>query len=86
MLNKVLKKKLTNVATYLEAAMENDTKFASEIETIAREINAGKIQDNSNMTQNVYDQGTGIQNKGKGESTQYIAKEMYFNSKKDKDT
>ena len=82
-----IKEDLSDIATYLKAAMNKDKKFASQVQAIAQEINAGKIQDNSSMTQKIYDQGTGIQNKGEGESTQYIAKEMYFNSKKDnKDT
>ena len=79
-----VKEKLTNIATYLEVTMKNDTEFASQIQTIVQEINAGKIQNNNNITQNIYDQATGIQSKAEGESTQYIAKEIKFYSK-DKD-
>ena len=77
-----LKEKLTNVAKYLETEMENDTEFASEIQTIARKINAGKIQDNSNMNMNVNDEATGIMTKAESGSKVTVAKEIknYYNS------
>ena len=76
-----IKEDLPDVATYLKAAMKNDQEFASQVQTIAQEINAGKIQDNSKMVQNIYDQGTGIQAKAEQDSTQYIAKEMHIHGK-----
>jgi hypothetical protein len=72
---------LDRLVAYLEVAMAEDPAFADEIRLMAQEINAGKIQDNSSMTQNVHDQGTGIQAKAEGEATQYIAKEMHFHGK-----
>ena len=74
-------KDLSEVATYLKAAMNKDPEFTSQIEIIADEINAGKLQDNSQITQNVYDNATGIIGKAQGESTQYVAKEMHFHGK-----
>ncbi|MCM1983777.1 hypothetical protein [Lyngbya confervoides] len=43
-----------------------DPAFAAEVRAIAQEIHAGKLQDNSNMTQNNYDQATGYQIKAEG--------------------
>ena len=75
------KAELDNVAAYLQVAMVEDPSFATEVRALAQEINAGKLVDQSSMTQNVYDQGTGIQAKAEQESTQYIAKEMHFHGK-----
>ncbi|ELS01214.1 hypothetical protein Xen7305DRAFT_00009160 [Xenococcus sp. PCC 7305] len=72
---------LSEVATYLKAALNKDPEFTSQVQTIAQEINAGKLQDNSPITQNISDNGTGIIATAEGESTQYIAKEMHFHGK-----
>jgi predicted ribosome quality control (RQC) complex YloA/Tae2 family protein len=46
------KQDLEKVAAYLQVVMNEEPDFAQEIQTIAREIEAGKLQDNSSMTQN----------------------------------
>lgn len=48
-----------------------DPAFAAEIQAIVQEINAGKLQDNSSMTQNNYDNARGWQTKVEG-GTAYI--------------
>ena len=80
-----VKEDLSDVATYLKAAMNKDKDFASNIQIIAQEINAGKIQNQSNITQNIYDKGAGFINEAKDKSTQYIAQEMHIH-KNSKDT
>ena len=40
-----------------------DSNFASQVHAIAQEINAGKLPDQSTMTQNNYDNATGFQTK-----------------------
>jgi hypothetical protein len=62
---------VSDLGTYLKAAMKNDPQFAAQIQAIAQEINAGKIVDNSNMTQNNYDNAKGWQTKVEG-GTAYI--------------
>lgn len=62
---------LNDVATYLKVAMRNDPQFASQVQALAQQINAGKLQDNSNMTQNNYDNAKGWQIKVEG-GTSYI--------------
>ena len=57
---------LETVSDYLKIAMREDPKFAEELKGLAEEINIGKIQDNSSVTQNNYDQSFG--NIGKAES------------------
>lgn len=43
---------LKQVEIYLKDAMDSDSQFADEVRLLAQEINAGKLQDNSSMTQN----------------------------------
>lgn len=62
---------LNDVATYLKSAMKKDPDFASQVQAIAQEINAGKLVDNSSMTQNNYDNARGWQTKVEG-GTAYI--------------
>ncbi len=57
---------LHQLVAYLHVAMDEDPQFASEIQAIAQEINAGKLQDNSSMTMNTYDNSTGYQMKNEG--------------------
>lgn len=71
------KSELDRLAVYLQDAMEDDPQFAAEVRTLAQEINAGKLQDNSRMTQNNYDSARGVQNKIEG-GTVYSAAEMNF--------
>lgn len=62
---------LNDIATYLKAAMNRDPEFSAQVQTIAQEINAGKLQDNSSMTQNNYENARGWQTKVEG-GTAYI--------------
>ncbi|GAP99708.1 hypothetical protein [Leptolyngbya sp. NIES-2104] len=48
-----------------------DPAFAAEVQAIAQEIHAGRLVDNSNMTQNNYDNARGWQTKVEG-GTAYI--------------
>ncbi|NJL20808.1 MAG: hypothetical protein HC895_08330 [Leptolyngbyaceae cyanobacterium SM1_3_5] len=54
------------LAVYLQDVMNEDPEFASQVQAIAQEIHAGKLQDNSTMTQNNYDSSTGYQIKNEG--------------------
>jgi hypothetical protein len=54
---------LDRLSVYLHDAMDDDPQFAAEVKAIAQEIHAGKLQDNSSMTQNNYDSSTGYQTK-----------------------
>lgn len=73
------KKALETIAKNLDVAMDDDETFATEIKTLAQQIQAGKIQDNSNMTQNVTgDNNRNIQAKAEQGGKQYIAEKMYF--------
>jgi hypothetical protein len=54
------------LVAYLQVAMDNDPQFADEIRLLAQEIHAGKIQDNSAMIQNNYDNAKGYQVKVEG--------------------
>lgn len=62
---------LEKVAGYLQYAMLEDERFAAEVQVLAREINAGKLQDNSSMTQSNYNNARGWQTKVDG-GTAYI--------------
>lgn len=56
---------LNTVRTLLDVEML-DHSFAAEVQTLAQEINAGKLVDNSNMTQNNYDNVRAWQTKVEG--------------------
>ena len=62
---------IADVSTYLRAAMRKDPQFAAQIQAMAQEINAGKLIDQSNMTQNNYGNAKGWQTKVEG-GTAYI--------------
>jgi hypothetical protein len=57
---------ILDVATYLKAEMKKDPNFAAQVQAIAQEINAGKLQDNSSMVQNNFDHAIGFQTKVEG--------------------
>lgn len=61
---------IETVDTLLGVEMLDPT-FAAEVQAIAQEINAGKLVDNSSMTQNNYDNAKGWQTKVEG-GTAYI--------------
>ena len=62
---------VNQIAAYLQVAMDEDPQFANDICLLAQEINAGKLIDQSNMTQVNYDQAKGWQTKVEG-GTAYI--------------
>ncbi len=62
---------LEAVADYLKIAMREDPEFRKEIEELAKEVEAGKIEDKSAMTQINRDQSKGFQTKVEG-GTAYI--------------
>lgn len=57
---------LSTIAKNLDVVMDEDPDFAAEVQAIAQEINAGKLVDQSRMTQNNYDNATGYQIKVEG--------------------
>jgi hypothetical protein len=57
---------ISDVATFLKFAMKSDQEFAGQVQEIAQEINAGKLLDQSSMTQNNYDNARGFQIKVEG--------------------
>ncbi|MBW4542548.1 MAG: CHAT domain-containing protein [Myxacorys chilensis ATA2-1-KO14] len=65
---------------YLQVAIDDDPKFADEIRVMAQQINAGKIQDNSSMTQNNYGSSTGYQTKIEG-GTAFVGGTHYHSSR-----
>ena len=60
--------------------MDDDPHFADELQVMAQQINAGKIQDNSSMTQNNYDSSTGYQTKIEG-GTGFVGGTHYHGEK-----
>jgi hypothetical protein len=66
-----LEEEVSDVATYLKSAMKNDQDFAAQVQAIAKEIHAGKLQDNSSMVQNNSENARGWQTKVEG-GTAYI--------------
>ena len=73
------KTELEKVAGYLQYAMLEDKQFATEVQAIAQEINAGKLQDNSHMIQYNRDNAKGWQTKVEG-GTAYVG-EINFHGK-----
>ena len=59
------------VAAYLQIILHEEPEFAKEVETLAREIEQGKIVDKSNMTQINQDNARGWQTKVEG-GTVYV--------------
>ena len=72
---------INQIAAYLQVSMDEDSDFSDEIRMLAQEINAGKIIDQSNMTQNNFDQAKGWQAKVEG-GTAYIG-EIHIQGKPD---
>ncbi|WP_375495656.1 hypothetical protein [uncultured Nostoc sp.] len=71
------KAELEKVAGYLQYVMLEDKQFAAEVQALAQEINAGKLQDNSHMTQYNYDNAKGWQTKVEG-GTAYIGDMKFY--------
>lgn len=68
---KITPEQIHQIAPYLQVAMDEDPQFANDIRLLAQEINAGKLVDQSHMTQNIYDNARGWQTKVEG-GTAYI--------------
>ncbi|UJB72918.1 hypothetical protein HRE53_30455 (plasmid) [Acaryochloris sp. 'Moss Beach'] len=62
---------LSTIAKNLDVVMDEDLDFAAQVQAMAQTINAGKILDQSNMTQNNSDNAKGWQTKVEG-GTAYI--------------
>jgi hypothetical protein len=70
---------IDTVATFLGVELL-DREFAGQVQAIAQEINAGKLLDQSSMTQNNYDNAKGWQTKVEG-GTAYIG-EIHISEKR----
>jgi hypothetical protein len=70
---------LDRLAVYLQDEMQDDPQFAADVRAIAQEIHAGKLQDNSTMTQINQDNARGWQTKVEG-GTAYIG-EIHMHGK-----
>ncbi|MBW4471562.1 MAG: hypothetical protein KME45_14315 [Stenomitos rutilans HA7619-LM2] len=64
--HKITPEQINQIAAYLQVAMDDDPQFANEIQLMAQQINAGKIQDNSSMVQNNSGNAKGWQTKVEG--------------------
>ncbi len=60
------KSEIERLRVYLQDAMEDDPQFATQVQAITQEINAGKLQDNSSITQINRDNARGWQTKVEG--------------------
>lgn len=72
------KQAIDTIAKLLDVEML-DAEFATDIQVMAQEINAGKLLDKSNMTQNNHDNSRGWQTKVDG-GTAYVG-EINFHGK-----
>jgi hypothetical protein len=79
--HKITPEQANQIAAYLQVAMDEDPKFANDIRLLAQEITAGKLVDQSHMTQNIYDQAKGWQTNVEG-GTAYIG-EIHIQGKSD---
>jgi hypothetical protein len=70
---------LGTVAKYLDVAMEEDSDFAAEVQAVAQIIHAGRLLDQSTMTQINQDNAKGWQTKVEG-GVAYIG-EIYIQQK-----
>jgi len=62
---------IDTVTKNLDVVLDDEPEFANELKLLAQTIQAGKIQDNSTMTQNISDNAKGWQTKVEG-GTAYI--------------
>jgi len=70
--HKITAEQVSQIAAYLQVAMDEDPQFAAELQVMANEINAGKLIDQSHMTQNIIgEHAKGWQTKVEG-GTAYI--------------
>jgi hypothetical protein len=59
-------KAIETITKNLDVIFDEDPAFAQELKILAQTIQAGKIQDNSSMTQNISDHAKGWQVKAEG--------------------
>jgi len=79
--HKITPEQINQIAAYLQVAMDDDPQFASELQALAQEINAGKLQDNSNMVQNVTgNNNMNVQAKAEQGGKQWIAEKQVFSA------
>jgi hypothetical protein len=67
---------LNRLEVYIQDLMSIDETFATELQSIFQEIEAGRLQDNSSMTQNNFG-GTNYQVKTGLDNTNYFGGEHY---------
>lgn len=60
--HKMTPEQIDQIATYLQVVMDEDFQFADEIQLLTKEIKAGKLIDQSNVNQNIFE-GQGWQAK-----------------------
>ncbi len=65
------KEDVETVGDYLKIIMKEEPEFAKQVQVVAQEIQAGKLQDNSTMTQINKDNARGWQTKVEG-GTAYV--------------
>ena len=70
------KEEIGRLAVYLQDEMNDDSEFAASVQAVAQQIDAGKLQDNSTMVQNVYDNAKAWQVKAEG-GTNYIGENNF---------
>ena len=73
---------LATIARNLDVVMDENPDFAREVQSIAQEIHAEKLFDQSSMTMHISDQGRGWQTKVEG-GTAYIG-EQHFHERSPK--
>jgi hypothetical protein len=70
---------ISTIAKNLDVVLDDEPEFAEQLKVLAKEIHAGKLQDNSNMVQNVSgDNNMNVQAKAEQGGKQYIAEKIYF--------
>jgi hypothetical protein len=70
---------IATIANNLDVVLDDEPEFAEQLKVLAKEIHAGKLQDNSNMVQNVTgDNNMNVQAKAEQGGKQYIAEKIYF--------
>jgi len=75
---------ISTIAKNLDVVLDDEPEFAEQLKVLAKEIQAGKLQDNSNMVQNVTgDNNMNVQAKAEQGGKQYIAEKMYFGASDD---
>jgi len=70
-------KAIETIRANLDVIFDEDPAFAQELKILAQTIQAGKIQDNSSMTQNNSDNATGYQNNITGGTTYQGVNNIY---------